>query len=123
MKPTLTTSPLIEGIIEKLTMAITHSKQGVYAINKEFVRKIILSFLQKVESETIENAKWYEKVYSEDYKKQIEKETVERVLRVLPNKQPNDFKETGEIDYYYIDGFNKGIDQSLSAIKKEFKRE
>ena len=37
-----------EAIVEKLTMALTHSEQGEYAKNEKFVRDIILSHEEKV---------------------------------------------------------------------------
>ena len=104
MKPTPTTSPLIEGIIEKLAMAITHSKQGVYAINEEFVREALIHFQNQVESETIERCL---KLFPE---------------LVIPKKLGRPRKV-----YEHSMKISKVLLWSqqdiVSAIKKEFKRE
>ncbi len=50
------TNEEVERLVETLAMAITHSEQGEYAKNEQFVRESLTNFADKVRGEEREKA-------------------------------------------------------------------
>jgi hypothetical protein len=101
MNPTPTTSPLIEGIIEEFDLKYFNSLEVSKNANEHrwHLKQFLLTSLQKVEQST-----------------------VERCLKALPEEK-DDTDMYGNQAYELFTGWNDCRKQSLSAIKKEFKRE
>ena len=107
----------LEGAIEKLAMAITHSEQGEYAKNEEYVRAI-LNKLQ--EDSSTNNLEGWREIF---YKKFVFKETDDTVARLNDEVEPEEMiKFISDLRKHDMEELIKGLLEPVNEDEEVYKR-